>query len=238
MNNTDFKEINVYCDESFVNNIISKDELKYMIIWWLFIDRPDKWKLKWKIEQLKKKYDFNHEIKWVKVSKIFLPFYKELIWLFYKEPWLKFHCIAVDKNRIDMSMHDENNDLAFFKFYYQLFKNKFIKNKRYYFIFDFKPSKKEYFEYLAFHFRKRAKICWWEVKRIQMVDSSENIFVQYSDFFTWLVWFAKNHNENENESAKQELLNFFQDLFWIKSLKDYSSYPSENKFNIFSIWKK
>lgn len=78
--------------------------------------------LKDKIKELMKKHNVYDEIKWKNVSNSKYYFYEELIDLFFSyNNEVRFRCIVVDAEKVDMEVYNNNDDeLGFYKFYYQL----------------------------------------------------------------------------------------------------------------------
>jgi hypothetical protein len=77
--------------------------------------------IKARVGALRERHQAWGEIKWSKVSPNRGDFYVELIDLFfaYGEN-LRFRCIAVDRTQLDLALHDNDGELGFYKFYYQL----------------------------------------------------------------------------------------------------------------------
>ena len=66
-------------------------------------------------------HKFPHELKWAKVHYKYIPFYKGLIDYFLSCADMSFRCIIVDKTKVKLEeFHDNDEELAFFKFYYLL----------------------------------------------------------------------------------------------------------------------
>lgn len=225
---------NIYCDESSIEN----KENRYMIIGALFMEREKRDELREKINNFKKEYNYKGEIKWNKISKKMLPFYKKIIDLFFDYPneILQFHCIKIDRNQIKYDVYHHNNpEEGFYKFYYQLFKNKFKNNHEYYIFLDYKPTKLKdrvsileyYLKYRIATQRPNAKI-----KHVQAYSSKENIFIQLADLFCGAV--GHSNNIDNGSHFKKEIIEYLAKRLIKNDLKFCSLY-SEKKFNIFCI---
>ncbi|MBU4360845.1 DUF3800 domain-containing protein [Patescibacteria group bacterium] len=224
---------NIYCDESSIEN----KENQFMIIGALFLVREKKEKLREELKKLKLKYKFNGEIKWNKVSNRFLSFYKALVDLFISfNDELQFHCIKIDRNKVNFELYHHNDlEEGFYKFYYQLLKNKFKQDCSYYIFLDYKPtkSKKRVFileNYLRYRIANYSNS---KIRKIQEYSSTQNTFIQIADLFSGAV----NYDNNfviQNSKTKKEFVKYLSDKIKKQNLK-FCSLPSENKFNIFCI---
>ncbi len=115
-------QFEVYCDEAMPDLFTSRKKGgRYLMIGSLWLPSELKSKLKDKIKGLRERHNTWGEIKWTKVSPSRLPFYLDLIDLFESYGMdLRFRCIAVDSTQVDMRWHDSDEELGFYKFYYQL----------------------------------------------------------------------------------------------------------------------
>lgn len=220
---------NVYCDESSIDN----PDKKFMVIGALFIKRniiPD---IRKKIKEIQNKYYIKGELKWIKTSQKTLKFYRELFNYLFSLPNsnLEFRAIVIDKSRVDYrKYHNEDRELAFYKFYYFLLKNKLILNNLYYIFLDFRPSKnkngvRRLKNFLSF--TSKDSIKW-----MQSYSSKENIFIQISDILTGAISYS-NNKSNKNKS-KNELVKIIAKSIGKNNL-NFCSKLREGKFNIFCI---
>ncbi len=227
-------EYNIYLDESSIDN--PKND--FMIIWGLFIKRKLRDKLKNDIKRIRDKHNYYAELKWSKFNKKLLPFWKEIVDLFfsYDEKDVQFHCIVVDKTRVAYDIfHSEDKELAFYKFIYQLLQYKFNNKSLYYLFLDNKDNSdknrlknlEKYLELVLYRRHSESSI-----KHIQAYCSKEVQLIQLADFFTWAVWYTKN-NFWESE-AKIEISKYISYKLWKENL-DFKSNRNEQKFNIFQI---
>ncbi|MBU3925179.1 DUF3800 domain-containing protein [Patescibacteria group bacterium] len=225
---------NIYCDESSIENC----QNKYMIIGALFMKRELRDELKNKIKDLKKKYGYRGEIKWNKTSKKLLPLYKEIIDLFidYGQDVLQYHCIKIDRFKIKYKIY-HNNDIeeGFYKFYYQLLKNKFKDNCSYYLFLDYKPTKSKKRVVVLEHYLKYriSNYSNSKIKSVQAQHSDKNVLIQIADLFTGAVNFEVNSVDKISES-KKELIKYLAEKIKKENLQ-FCSTLSETKFNIFCI---
>lgn len=225
---------NIYCDESSVENV----ENPYMVIGALFMRRELRDELKKKINEIKIKYSYRGEIKWTKISSRFLPLYKEIIDLFmnYGEDDLEFYCIKVERTKVDYGLyHNNDREEGFYKFYYQLLKNKFRIGCTYYVYLDYKPTKMKNRVYVLEYYLKYkvSKSMNSVIKGVQAQQSSQNVLIQIADFLTGAVNFDNNQTSPDSES-KKEVIKYLVEKIKKDNLK-FCSYLSDRKFNIFCI---
>lgn len=212
--------INIYCDESSVEN----NEAKYMVIGALFISRKDKKKIYKRLNIIFNQYKYTTELKWNKVGEKYLDFYKAIIDFFISEECLAFRTIIVEKNKIDYDIyHNNDKELAFYKFYYLLLKAKLTNQNDYYIFLDRKPTRdknraRSLRSFLESHILLHCVDT--HIKHFQSYDSAENKLIQMSDFFTGLISYANNFTNNS--SAKGNLFKYFEDKLKIDTKKSTS----------------
>jgi len=225
---------NIYCDESRVENPRSKN----MVIGALFVSRKKKKSVVKKLKSICHKYDFSYELKWAKVHKKYFNFYKDIIDFFCDENNLNFRCIVVDKSEVELDKYHNNDpELAFFKFYYLMLRAKLLNQNKYYIFLDKKPTRDKN-RARALHAYLDSYILWnkteCNIKHFQAYNSKDNILIQLTDFFTGLMGFACN--ENIQDSSKSKLVEYLRQKIKIDNLHTTSSL-NEEKFNRF-IWNK
>ena len=219
---------NIYCDESRVEN----SDARHMAIGAIIIPRQYKTRIVSQIKALKKEHNFFQEIKWNKVGKKYYSFYKKLILFFVQNDLLSFRGIIVDKKKIQYDIyHHNDSELAFFKFYYLLLKDKLKDDVQYYIYLDRKPTrdknraralKKFLDSYLLYHKPKSS------IKHLQAYDSHENVLIQLADFFTGLIGYI--NNETESKNLKFQLAKFLETKAKISLTKTTSL--TESKINL------
>ena len=128
---------NIYCDESRVENV----ESDKMIIGALFIPRQKKKKIVNDIKKILKSFDFSYELKWSKSGERYSDFYKKIIDYFIENQDMQFRVIVVDKSKVAYEKyHNNDKELAFFKFYYLMLRPRLLDNSSYYINLDKKPT--------------------------------------------------------------------------------------------------
>jgi hypothetical protein len=237
MKKTYKKVVNAYFDESRIDNPNSD----FMVFGGLFVDRKYVKEIREGIKSVLLAHDFHAEIKWVKTDQRRENAYKAVIDYVLDLPAYKaaFTCIVVDKTRVDFDRyHDGDAELAFYKFAYQLLKQRIADNYKYYLIFDFKPNKtgnrlqvlRGFLESTIYVDHANTSI----IKHMQGYDSKENVLIQVADLFTGAVGYAYNESEQNNKQPKYKLTKYIAEKLNKDSLK-FMSTKSEKKFNIFAI---
>lgn len=223
---------NIYCDESRVENRDSKN----MVIGAVEISRKGKQVVVEELKSIYKEYQFVHELKWTKVHNKFLPFYKKLIDYFLSNPSIRFRCVIVDKTRVSLEQYHGNDaELAFFKFYYLLLKEKLISNNEYYIFLDKKPTRDRH-RARALHSYLDSYILWnrekCNIRSFQAIDSKDNMLIQLTDYLVGLMGFACNEKTASN-NPKRQLVQYLQES--LKREDICSTTPlNEGKFNVFA----
>jgi hypothetical protein len=224
---------NVYCDESRVDN---PDSAK-MVIGALLIPRNEKKRIVNNIKSICSKYSFNYEIKWTKTRQKFANFYQELIDYFISNNSMQYRCIIVDKKKVDYSYyHQDDKELAFFKFYYFMLRGKLLDYKRYRIFLDKRPTRdksraRALHAFLDSYILLHKQEC--SIEHLQAYHSRENILLQISDYLTGLVGYAANNPVNK--SIKSQVAEYLRKKLQRNSLL-VTSPLQEEKFNIF-VWK-
>jgi len=225
---------NIYCDESRVENRDSKN----MVIGAVEIFRKEKPVIVGELKNIYKEHQFVHELKWTKVHNKFLPFYKKLIDYFLSNSSMRFRCIIVDKTKVDFKQyHDNDEELAFFKFYYLLLKEKLLSNNEYYISFDKKPTRDRH-RARALHYYLESYILWnkksCNIRHFQAIESKDNLLIQFTDYLVGLMGYTCNE-ESTGNTAKEQLVQHLK-LCLRREALCATTPLSEGKFNVF-VWE-
>ncbi len=198
-------KIDIYCDESRLEFLESAHEKGFMVIGSLWLEREERDLLKQKIKQLKTLHGFSVEIKWTKISQKMLPFYKALVDLFVEfEEFKFFKAIVVDTSKINFEYHQNNSDIGFYKFYYQVLVHKMntatIHNEYYVYVDD--KTNKVYKPLPLLKKVLNNAIYTGEIKLIEPRQSYESILVQYVNVLIGLVSYGYNTKEQKGSKWK------------------------------------
>ena len=115
-------DFDVYCDESHPDLLISqKSDARYMVIGSVWLKTENREVFKSEIKSLKEKHLVG-ELKWGKVSPSRHGFYEDILyWFLEKNHDLRFRAIVIDREQVNLLHYHENDqELGFYKFYYQL----------------------------------------------------------------------------------------------------------------------
>jgi len=226
--------INIYCDESRVEN----KQYKYMLIGGIILPREKRDEIYHFLDCAWEKHGFRGELKWSHCNKRFEGFYRDLIDLFVSSKDLNFRCIIIDKNELKIPTGGEEEELRFYKFYYYMLNKipEINKGKDLYVFLDKKPiNDKSLIPKLTASIRASIFKHKTEGELIHLgtYSSDENKLLQMADFILGAVGF--NVNTQRNNSLKDRLSVYLKEKAGKKELLE-SSQLYEQKFNIF-VWK-
>jgi hypothetical protein len=227
--------VELYCDESrqdlFYNKNVISSTNKYIFIGGIMINSSDRTILKKKLNDLKEKYGLNHkaELKWNRVTNKYLNLYKEVVDI-YIDSNINFRTICIDSSKIDLMYHNDNAELGFYKFYYQLL-NKWIKNSNKYTIYT---DIKTYSDPNVLNDLKRClnNKEHKNVEKIYAIESHESVFLQLEDILMGATSYKMNYEYNGKSAAKLELLKYIEDKLGHKICP---TTRNATKFNLFEI---
>jgi hypothetical protein len=228
------KKINIYCDESCH---LENDKHKAMTLGAVWCDENDKQFLFERIKDIKLKHKLksNFEIKWNKVSKTKLKFYRDIINFFFDTDKINFRALIVpDKSVLDHEKYEQTHDDFYYKIYFDMLKIIIEPKSSHYIYIDIKDTRgfektlklKEIIRTENYDFEKNI------IKRIQEVRSDEVVLIQIADLLIGALSYF--HRGLSGSEAKLDLIEL------IKKRTSYSlsksTLPSERKFNMF-IWQ-
>jgi hypothetical protein len=182
------------------------------------------------IHYLRDKHKIGGEFKWKKISPSKLDFYSELIdWFFNKGDELRFRSIIINKDHVNLKQyHDNDHEMGFYKFYYQLLHHWIYDNNSYNIFCDYKSNRRcDRWEVLQ-NCLNNANL-FSLISNVQAVRSEESVLIQLVDVLIGIVSAKFN---SDAKGAKSKLI--------IHSEKNlgHTIIPtsrSESKFNIFKI---
>jgi len=226
-------DIDVYCDESRPDLFASSDErTPFLVIGGLWCERSSREEFKYELHALRDRHRYGGEFKWQKASQSRVAFYLDLVsWFFSKGDAIRFRSIVVDKRKVDLARyHGDDQELGFYKFYYQLLVHWLHDGNRYQIFLDFKSNRRrdrlQDLERCLTHARPAAAI-----RAVQATRSEESVLIQAADVFTGLISSSLNGSV-ESSSAKSKLIRAVESHIG-GGIKATS--PWETKFNIFVI---
>lgn len=183
------------------------------------------------IKYLKYEHNAFHELKWTKVSKSGLEFYKALIDYFFESDFLSFRGITSDKTVLDhQKYNDGKHDRYYYKLMYLAFEPMLKELNSYYVYTDYKDSNgAEELKSLK-HFLLAKKHNNIELD-FQMIRSHEAVLLQLADFFIGAIAYKKRTDISHQSKIKNVIYDYLEE----KSKKNllYNTSREELKFNIF-----
>ena len=181
---------------------------------------------------MRDKHKVGGEFKWQKVSPSRLAFYCDLVSLFFAEgDRLRFRCIAVDHTKVNLvKYHDNDQELGFYKFYYQLLHH-WIDDFNDYSIFcDHKVNQ----DMRRLHVLQRCLAgsnLSATIGKVQAVRSDESVMIQLADVFVGAAS-AKLNESLQPGSAKSKLVDFLESKL---GRIIAPTTKGKAKFNVFAI---
>lgn len=227
-------QFNIYCDESSIDG---DKEHRYMVIGAFIIPRAKKEDFLSKFKDITSRHTLG-EIKWTNISKSSLKASQQIADLFFKNEYANYIAIVVDKNKIDFEFyHEGSKELAFYKFYYILLKQKLHSGNKYYIYLDKKPVSvqnrvgvlKSFLTGFIKGFRNDCII-----KHLQEYPSHENKLIQVADLFTGAIASEFNFGDKLNSNFKKEFI--FNLEKRLNRKLNVGTSRMEDKFNVF-VWR-
>ncbi len=179
----------VYCDESNPDLLAStRSSARFLVIGSLWLPATLRARCKAEIDALRNRNRFGGELKWNKVSPSRESGYRDLVrWFFDQGDDLRFRCITVDRDQVDLKLyHQGDQELGFYKFYYQLLHHWILDFDEYSIFTDYKFNR----------WRDRLPVlhkCLGVANRcsvvhlVQAVRSEESVLIQLADVLTGAV---------------------------------------------------
>jgi hypothetical protein len=223
----------VYCDECYPDLLSSdKPQVKYMVLGSLWLKTDDRDKFKKDIHNLRDKYKIGGEFKWQKISPSRYDFYKELIdWFFSQGESLRFRCIVVEQQKVKLLRYHENDqELGFYKFYYQMLHHWIMDFNEYSIFCDFKSNRRRDRLHVLQRCLSRSNLSS-DVKNVQAIRSNESVLIQLADVLIGSVA-ARINEKIAPSNVKHNIVTCLE-----KHLgKQIRHTPKgEQKFNVFVI---
>ena len=237
--------INIYCDESCH---LQNDKELVMVIGAVYcpiekkeeiFERLYSFKLKHNLIPKNKKNDNDnrtyYELKWNKVSKSKIEYYKDVINYFFDDDDLQFRVLVVsNKSAIDYEKFSHTHDTFYYKMYFGMLKAILNPENSHHIYIDIKDTRSKEKVHKLEQVLRNDKYDYSKeiIKKVQQVRSHEVEILQLADL---LVGATAYVNRGLSDSkAKNELINL------IKHRSKYSLTKStllkERKFNVF-IWE-
>lgn len=226
-------KFDVYCDESRPDLLVSKrPRARFLVIGSLWLRREDRERYKDEIHTLRDRHRIGGEFKWQKVSPSRSSFYQELVnWFMDKGSDLRFRCIAVDHDRVDLHLyHNNDQELGFYKFYYQLLHHWITDFNEYAVFVDYKRNRRgDRLPVLQKYLQYSNLVS--TIAQVQSIRSEESVLLQLADVLIGTAAYRLNGQINPN-SAKAVILD---QLEHVLGRRIAHTPRTEKKFNVFQI---
>jgi len=226
-------KFDVYCDESSPEAIASENsDNKFLMIGSLWLPRDKRTQFKDAIHELRNKHKVGGEFKWNRISPSRVNFYCELIEMFFAEKDnLRFRCIAVDCDKVDLTkFHANDQELGFYKFYYQLLHHWVLDFNEYAFYLDYKKNRKRDRLHVLRDCLDDSNLSSL-VTTVQATESSQSVLIQLADVLTGCAS-RKLNNTSSVSTAKNRVLEVVERRLG-RPIAPTTRH--EKKFNVFRI---
>ncbi|WP_319760759.1 DUF3800 domain-containing protein [Maridesulfovibrio sp.] len=226
-------DFEVYCDENFPDLFTSTSpKARYMMIGGLWIPSGLRSHVKESVSNLRERHQAWGEIKWTKVSPSKIDFYLDLIDLFFSyQESMRFRCIAIDREVYDGAINNGDNELGFYKFYYQLIHHWVADHNTYKIFCDTKTSRDKT-RLSVLHRCLCNSNHLSQIQSIQALPSKQVVLIQLCDLLLGAASSRINETLTEG-SAKSMLVQRIENRLGIYKLAP--TYRDAIKFNIFKI---
>ncbi len=221
----------LFCDESCH---LEHDKSNVMVLGTICCPENLVEKINREIKRLRFEHNYKTELKWTKLIKKQIPFYKALIDLFMQYDLLRFKATVV-LNKALLN-HDQFNQGSHNNFYYKMF---------YYALRDFLVEGgryKIYLDYMDTHGRDKAK------KLIEVLNntyhgaisadayiirSHESQIIQLCDLFIGALAYVNREDLEGTSEVKREIIQYLEQK--LCRVLNIGTPPWEEKFNIFQF---
>lgn len=202
----------IFADES------STAQSRFMLLGGIWVDEITYNYVKNECNNFKIKNKWNEQTKfnWKSVSNKSLQSYKTFIDIFFNYN-LKFNCIIIDKKEIDLKNNPEQDEeLGFYKFYYQLLLHNSPRNNVYYIYLDRRNNKKENrleeLKYLLqkdiFNFNQSGEPSisqGIDVKTLEFVNYNNYSLIQFTDILLGAIGYHYNHRHLKEDASHNKI---------------------------------
>lgn len=223
-------DFEVYCDESRQEYFWTKTEPhagRYVLIGSLWLEAARRPEIKAAIKEIRQRHAVHGEFKWQRVSPSRLGFYLDLIDLFFTQP-IRFRIILLPADQLNaIQFHNADNELMFYKFYYQLLHHWILDFNSYRIFVDLKTNRVKEHPARLGEILDRSNY-FAEVDFVQSLPSDQVDLLQFVDVLIGAVGY-KFHGQTTSQ-AKMDV---------VRQIESNLGHPivatsrSENKFNVF-----
>lgn len=220
----------VYCDESSPEVLWDRNANKYLVLGSIWIPSDFRDELKNDIKLIKSNHNYRNEIKWNKVSPSSFEFYKSLVHYFFNTASIRFRGIIVEADKVNMvKFHNDDSELSFYKFYYQLLHHWILDFNDYYIFIDHKVNKDLNRIHKLKDVLKNANL-FSSIENVQALPSHELLGIQLADFLMGAL--NGKINGNITSDTKNKIIREIEECLGHEIMP---TPKVEEKFNVFKI---
>ncbi|MBD5521964.1 MAG: DUF3800 domain-containing protein [Lachnospiraceae bacterium] len=231
--------IDIYCDESRQDLLVNRANVntnnRYVCFGGIWVPNEKRALIKQQINEIRQKHGIHGEFKWGNVSNSKRAFYRELIDLFFRSENddIYFRCVVIDALEVDNEQfNDSDQELGYYKFYYQLLHNWLTESNDYYIFTDFKTNK----DRCRLNELRRITNLGMHgdrIKLIQAIDSKESVILQLQNILMGTVAYKFNFGSDGQSETKKELVSLVEKYLEQEIALMYKN--EQKRFNIFKI---
>lgn len=218
----------IFCDES---NYLLNDTSDIMVNGAIRIEEQHLVEAKKYIKYLRHKYSYFTEIKWTKLIKKQLEFYKELIDYFFACDFMQYRAtLVVNKSKLQHDKFNRDHNEFYYVVYYYTLKYFLNSNDKFKIYLDYKDTQG------GVRTAKLKQILENNYENIMftIIHSHDSQLIQLSDLFTGAIGYANRNDIPKTSYIKNELVNYLNEKIKKTCYGDIrSTKPWEKKFNIF-----
>ncbi|MEQ8639425.1 MAG: DUF3800 domain-containing protein [Alphaproteobacteria bacterium] len=224
----------VYCDEALPDLFTSqRPRARYLMIGSLWLPAEMRDEVKARIAALRADHAVWGEMKWTKISPSKQAFYEELIDVFMSFGMdMRFRCIAVDREQVNLALHQNDGELGFYKFYYQLLHHWILDFNEYRIFCDLKTNrdrKRLHDLQRCLHYSNLSAT----ITDIQSLPSPEVVLLQLCDVLLGAASSRLNDTLGQG-TAKEAVVRKLEERLSIHG-RIGPTRRTEEKFNVFRI---
>jgi len=221
----------VYCDESGLEALTRKDAHLYVGIGGIWLPSEHRQNMKDGLREIKDKYNVYGEWKWKKVSPAFFNMYKDIIDYFFEAQYIRFRIILIEASKVDnIRFHNDDAELSFYKFYYQLIKHWIFDFNTYTIFTDLKENRNKGRLNELHRVLDKSNLTS-DVSAVQGLPSEQSLGLQLADLLTGLV--VSKFNREINSAAKRNLITYVEQTYLKSEIAPTPKW--QEKFNVFKI---
>lgn len=220
----------IYCDESGLEALSDKEAHLYSGIGGIWFPANYRDAFKQEMNTIKMKYGIKGELKWQKLSPSYYKLYKDVIDYFFRSN-IRFRVIIIESDKVNHIQFNNNDaELGFYKFYYQLLHHWIFDFNEYDVFLDLKTNRiKGRLNELKTVLEKSNLSS--KINQVQGLPSDESLGIQLADFLTGLC--VSKFNKEITSKAKLSIIDYIEETYIGNSIKPTPKW--EEKFNVFKI---